>query len=410
MEKIINSIRHGIAGNMILNIVSGAISIVVLQLIILPYLGKAMDESSYGLLITILALLNVIPATLGNSLNNIRLLYQNRYEEENLEGDFSIMFIFEAIITWITVIGFSIYYFNQAESASDVILHLFMLGILSVVWIAREYLIVAFLLKLDYKKIFINNCLLACGYFLGVILFQFIKYWEIIYIAGYLASLTYIFKKTEIWHEELTKTRLFPIVLKENVIYIVASLLHRITSYADKMLLYPMIGGAEISVYHVATLSSKVITLIITPISGVMLSYLSRVRNSDANRSFRTVYILGIGVCITGYFVCLIASRPLLWILYPQYVERAMEYVPITTATVVIAVLISLINPYVLRFLTMKWQVVINFATVIVYVLVGLMLLKTNGLAGFCFGCMIANMAKLLIMTLIYLFAKKRTE
>lgn len=410
MRKVFNRIKNGIAGNMILNIVAGAVSVVALQLIILPYLGKIMNASEYGLLVTLLAMLNVIPTTLGNSLNNIRLLYRNKYESEKLDGDFSIMFGIEALITVISVVGFSIYYFNKAGESSGLIIHIILLAILAFMWMAREYFIVAFLLKLDYKKILINNCLLAAGYFVGLGIYLLIGYWEVIYITGYAISLLYIFRNTDIWKERIKRTRLLPIVARENIIYIAASLLYRITSYADKMLLYPLIGGEEISVYYVATLSSKVITLIITPISGVMLSYLSKMKNSDAKKSFKLVYSVGIIVCIIGYFACLLLSRPLLGLLYPQYVSNAMKYVPITTATIVIAVLISLINPYVLRYLNMKWQVVINFATVVVYVIVGLFLLKTYGLLGFCYGCMIANLVKLLIMTSVYIFAKKREE
>ena len=410
MRRLLNRIKHGIAGNMILNIVAGAVSVFALQLIILPYLGKLMDASEYGLLVTLLAMLNVIPTTLGNSLNNIRLLYRNKYESEKLDGDFSIMFVSEGIITVISAVVFSIYYFNQAGETSGLVIHIFLLAILAFMWMAREYFIVAFLLKLDYKRILINNCLLATGYFLGLGMYLLIGYWEVIYITGYAISLFYISRNTNIWKEKIKRTRLLPIVVRENIIYIAASLLYRITSYADKMLLYPLIGGAKISIYYVATLSSKVITLIITPISGVMLSYLSKMKNADAKKSFKLVYCVGAVVCIIGYFICLLLSRPLLGLLYPQYVEDAMMYVPITTATIVIAVLISLINPFVLRYLKMKWQVVINLATVMVYVFAGLSLLKSNGLVGFCYGCLIANVVKLLIMTSIYLLGKKREE
>jgi O-antigen/teichoic acid export membrane protein len=407
---MLKKLKNGVVGNMILNIIAGAVSVCSLQLIILPYLGRVMEETTYGLVVTLLSILNIIPATFGNSLNNIRLLYRKDYEQNNIVGDFNVILVIEALITLIVTIPLTFFYIEKSSISENVILHILLIGLLSIFWIIREYFIVAFLLELQYKNILINNCLLALGYFLGLFLFNFINYWEIIYITGYILSLIYIFFKTDLWKEKLNTTVLFPTVIKENFIYIAASLLYRLTAYADKMLLYPILGGIEISVYYVATLSSKVISLLITPISGVMLSYLSKIKKSDAKKTFTSVFIIGGSVCIIGYFLCLFLSQPLLSVLYPQYRDRAMEYVPVTTATIVISVFISLINPFILRYLVMKWQVLINLITLIIYVFGTLTLLKFYGLRGFCIGCLIANIVKLLVMLQVYRTAKKRNE
>ena len=60
--------------DMFLNIVATAIPTFVLQLIILPLISGKMESQNYGLLVTILALLKIVPSTMGNVLNNIRLL------------------------------------------------------------------------------------------------------------------------------------------------------------------------------------------------------------------------------------------------------------------------------------------------------------------------------------------------
>lgn len=48
--------------DMILNIVATSIPTVVLQLLILPSLSNYMDGNAYGLMVTILAVLNVVPS------------------------------------------------------------------------------------------------------------------------------------------------------------------------------------------------------------------------------------------------------------------------------------------------------------------------------------------------------------
>lgn len=387
--------------NALLNTIAAAIPIVVLQLLILPLLGRYLDSSEYGLVVTILALLNVVPATLGNSLNNIRLLHNNTYIETKDEGDFNCILLAELALDIVIVALLSNYYLSSSISNSLKLQQIILVIIVSIFWLLREYHIVAFLINLRYDCIFINNVLLSFGYCIGFLVFRWTNKWESIYITGYVFSLIYIFCTTGLWKEKLNITQHFKKTFSENIIYIISCFLYRVISYADKMLLYPVLGGTLVSIYYAATLSGKVVNMVVTPLSGVMLSHLSKKKEKD-DRSFTEVFKYGLVVCIIGYFICVLISRPILKILYPQYVDEAMQYILVTTATVSVSALISLINPYILKFKTMKWQVVINLSTLIVYVAFGLALMKLNGLLGFCFGCLIANVFKLVIMIAIY--------
>lgn len=95
-------VKRKIVLDMILNIVATAIPTIVLQLLILPALAWDMPDEKYGLLVTILAFLNVVPSTMGNVLNNIRLLYNNKYIEKKYEGDFNIILL---LLMGINIIG-----------------------------------------------------------------------------------------------------------------------------------------------------------------------------------------------------------------------------------------------------------------------------------------------------------------
>lgn len=154
---------------------------------------------------------------------------------------------------------------------------------------------------------------------------------------------------------------------------------------ADKILLYPLLGGTMVSVYYAATVFSKVVSLAITPINSVALSYLSKI-NKKTNSLFKWTYIVGIVVCGIGYIMTIILSRPVLSILYPKYVDAAMQYIWITSGTIVVSVLTSMITPFVLRFFDIKWQIWINGITTIMYIIISLSLLKLGGLMGFCVG------------------------
>ena len=150
--------------DMILNIVATSIPTVVLQLLILPSLSNYMDGNAYGLMVTILAVLNVVPSTIGNVLNNVRLLHEESYKKDNEQGDFQILLTIFQAINLLIMVTVSIYYLGTKDITG--ILLLIAVGIL---WLGREYHIVAFRLKLDYIAILVNNLCLVAGYGIGYI-------------------------------------------------------------------------------------------------------------------------------------------------------------------------------------------------------------------------------------------------
>ena len=373
--------------DMILNIVATSIPTVVLQLLILPSLSNYMDGNAYGLMVTILAVLNVVPSTIGNVLNNVRLLHEESYKKDNEQGDFQILLTIFQAINLLIMVTVSV-------------------GIL---WLGREYHIVAFRLKLDYIAILVNNLCLVAGYGIGYIFFMKNGYWQIIYLLGYILSYLHIVIASPIVKEPFTKTKRLRIVFNDSAFLLISNVLARAINYADKILLYPLLGGTMVSVYYAATVFSKVVSLAITPINSVALSYLSKI-NKKTNSLFKWTYIVGIVVCGIGYIMTIILSRPVLSILYPKYVDAAMQYIWITSGTIVVSVLTSMITPFVLRFFDIKWQIWINGITTIMYIIISLSLLKLGGLMGFCIGALLANIIKLLITTYVYLKKTSRSS
>lgn len=389
--------------DMILNIVATSIPTVVLQLLILPSLSNYMDGNAYGLMVTILAVLNVVPSTIGNVLNNVRLLHEESYKRDNEQGDFQILLTIFQVINLLIMVTASIYYLGPKDITG--ILLLIAVGFL---WLGREYHIVAFRLKLDYIAILVNNLCLVVGYGIGYIFFIKNEYWQIIYLLGYILSYLHIIIASPIVREPVTKTKRLRSVFNDSVFLLISNVLARTINYADKILLYPLLGGTMVSVYYAATVFSKVVSLAITPINSVALSYLSKI-NKKTNSLFKWTYVVGIVVCGIGYIMTIILSKPVLSILYPKYVDEAMQYIWITSGTIVISVLTSMITPFVLRFFDIKWQIWINGITTIGYIMISLSLLKFGGLMGFCVGALLANIIKLLITTYVYLKKTSRS-
>ena len=160
-------------------------------------------------------------------------------------------------------------------------------------------------------------------------------------------------------------------------------------------------GGYAVSIYYTAAILGKIVGMVTGPINSVILSYISK-WESNNRRLITKILLLGIVLCIVGYIITMIVSRPVLNILFPQWVDEVMHYIPITTINVLLLVLISILSPFVLKFCDIKWQIIINGAGVVVYFVCALALWIAFGLTGFCIGVMIGTFTKLIIMIVVY--------
>lgn len=385
--------KKKIAFDMLLNIVATAIPTLVLQLLILPALAHNMNDDSYGLIVTILALMNIVPATMGIALNNMRLIMDR---DQDYCEDYNVILLIMAAINLILVTAASIYYDRRIS-----FIRLFLTLLLSLLWLLREYYIVDFRLKINYEYIFISNVLLTLGYGIGFIVFRLTNQWQYICIVGQLACLLFIISKSKLWMEPLTISSRFHNINFQTCLLIASSFLARITTYADKLLIFPILGGATVSVYHSATLLGKVVSMAITPISSVALTYLSKTKSKN-DSTFKTAFSISTVVCVIMFFICVGISRPILRVLYPQFVDAAMNYIFITTGTMVLTVLTTVINPFILKYYDMKWQVRINGVYAVSYLFIVLLLLQLYGLYGFCVGALLAAAGKLIFTVMIY--------
>lgn len=393
--------KRKIAFDMVLNIVATAIPTFVLQLLILPMLAKYMDSDEYGILVTVLAVLNVVPATLGNSMNNIRLIAGGNISAGKAKN-YNALLLIMAVLN-VIVVGSLVSFYDQQISLTNLSLTL----IVALLWMYRDYHLVAFRLNINYPYIMFSNLLLIPGYLVGWLLFQIDGRWQWIYIFGNLSALVFILTKSRLWCEPIETDVAFTRICGQTALLFTSNMLNRITTYADKMLILPILGGTTVSIYYVATLFGKVVSLVITPVSSVMLSYLARLKKKNDSVFWQAVLSSAV-VCTIGYFVCLIISRPVLGWIYPQYVDDAMHYIAITTGTMVLTALITIVNPFVLKFYDMKWQVLINSFYVFVYIGLTLLLLTRLGLYGFCLGSLVAASVKLLF--LMYTYARRSVK
>jgi len=179
-----------------------------------------------------------------------------------------------------------------------------------------------------------------------------------------LFSLIYILKNSTLIYEGMKKTIFFKEIFHKNIILFLASFMKNFTTYADKLILFPLLGATSVSIYYASTVLGKIIAMAVTPITGVMLSYLVKIERINLKtfiRALGLLMLLGIG----GYIIVIFISKPVLMLLYPAWARESLKLVYVTTATVIVETIATVIRPVLIRFNNLSWQLIINFIILI---------------------------------------------
>ena len=382
--------------DVILNITASALPIAMLQLVIYPFVAKKIGGDEYGLMLTIYSVWIMISNSLGNVLNNIKLLRFPEYKEKEYEGDIPIL-----LRQWTIVNSIVIFIVIWLYCGNFSLIHLFAGVAVATCILLKSYLEVGFRIELNYINILLNNFWLSLGFFIGFLIFWITDVWELIFLIGYATSCVFCIKKTNLIREPSNKTPIFQEVKKDSYSLVLSAIITNLINYADKLVLYPLMGGTTVAIYYTATILGKITGMLTGPINSVILSYITRWDKSKANFFYRVIAI-GAVIIIVGYFVTLIIAKPIIGLLFPQWLEEVLEILPLTTATIMLNVLASILQPFVLKYCKIQWQIMISGIGSATYFICALFLWLFMGLKGFCIGTIIGVITKLILMITVY--------
>ena len=391
--------------DVVFNLVANVIPIAVLQLFVLPNVSKLLGDEKYGFIVTIVALMNLVPATIGNALNNIRLIRQKDCKDGE-RNDFQLLFLISSICNIVSVFILSIFY----SSSFDIITILLIL-LMSILWLCHEYYVVSYRIALNFLFILLDNVCLSAGFLLGFLLLKYCSMpWQFVFVVGYGLSFLFIFFTSKLMRERVSKTCLFKAIGLDFLILLIANFISRAVGYVDRLILYPILGGHSVSVYYSASIFSKIMGLAVTPLTSVLLSYLSKMENVKKKVFIYSIIIASV-FSLVACVCSILLARPLLGYLYPEYVDEAIAFVPILSVAMFFSTIVSVINPFVLKFCKMKWQIIMNLIILVFYVSVCLILLTQYGLIGFCVGTAVTYALKMIIQIVVYrLFSAKKNS
>lgn len=388
--------------NLLLSALSVALSLGFVQLLLLPSVAKSMSSDNYGFMLTVIAIVDVFSVTFGTAICNTRLIKKEKYDQIGINGDYQIIALIYNCIVCVCSVVVSFIFGEKSVGL------LALIGVFSCSVFYCSYSYVFFRLRRKFILELLTSAIMIAGYLLGYILFRFTGIWVFIFILGYsfgfcFAGLFY----GKIYREKMIRTELFRATNINTIQLGSSTMLKEVVTYADKFVLYPLMGGTTVAVYHSASIVGKFVALITNPLNGLILSHLSL--DHDKNKKYFTFsLIIGTILCFCFYWICLLVSRPIINLLYPQFCDDAMKIVAITLISAMIEALIAMLNPFVLKMYNSKLQIIVNLSSLITYLGLAFLFYHFYGLVGFCFAVVAASFIKLLCLLGLVIFCETK--
>lgn len=387
-----NTNKKKIVGDFSYNLMSSLLATGVLQIVVYPVLARLFNASAYGVLLTVMGIVNTVSVSIGNTLNNTRLIQNTNYEEQEISGDFNLILSFSGIIgaVAIWIIGQRMFGLSIFTSVLMVILVLLMS------W--RAYFIVAFRIVLDFKSNFICNICIATGYFVGLGVVMVTKQWPCVFIFAEAGGLFWIYKETKIYREHFGITRLFKPTISKFLMLLIVTISTNVMLYLDRIVIYPILGSESVSVYTVAVFFGKTLGIIMTPIANVLLGYFAQKDYKMNLKNFWQTNFIVLGTASAFMLLSVVAAPIATKILYPGFFEQAQPFIFYANLAAVIGVVASMAQPAILKFVPTYWQLIKEGLYAVVYLGAGILLLNKHGLMGFCIASITANLVKVVIL------------
>lgn len=380
----------------IINIISNLLIIVVVQLVTFPLFNQNENENTFAIIIVLYGVAILLATTLGNTLNNVRLLYNDDLNIQQKNNLFDKIFLVLLTINCIVFICIEFYYGAVLNE------NFFLLLIFSCLLTSRYYMNVTFRENLNYRKIFILNLCVLLGYIIGILVYLFIiNTYSIAFVTGELFGFLYLLKNYEfkIDKSEIVQKNKLKEIKKDLYNFISINLIINILNYLDRFILLPIIGPAAVTVYFIGSTVSKMLSLITTPVNNVILSYLTVGKNNTKHFFLLNICIL-IGF-IPFYFIVKYSSMFLIKILYNNYYQDVYEVIGLITLICLLSIYNSILNPFVMKIISSSIIFKIQIIYGLIYLITAVLGSYYFDLTGFCIATILSMIIKLIITNIL---------
>lgn len=388
----------------------GAIGLVVmngiLSLVIYPFIKDSLGADAHGKVLFYTAIMNLLAGSFGSAANYARLKVLSK-ERETKNGDYNVFLMISfAFVCFITVLACVI----KKDTANDSIVLIILLIFMTVL---RMYADVEFRETLSYGKFCLYYVIIGVGYLPGLLLFRLTGSWVLILLPGEVLGLLFVLffgKKLRKKPMETSKNMKQHLGMMAGLT--VAYLLSDFVGQSDR-LLFPLIladgGDALTSKYYAVSLVGKTMSLLSTPLNGVLMGHLSNEEGEISRKNFAKVIGLCVGVFILVTALSVVGSLIFVKWRYPDYAEElSIDLYIIANAGQVMFFICNTLMVIVLRYTHSRNQIITSAAYIVLFFIVTVPLIIFKGIYGMAYGLLIVNAAKFIIFSILGLVGVKK--
>lgn len=346
------------------NMFGFGIYIVAQQLLLMPIMAQFFPEEQFSKIVLYTSIFAIITNVLGSELGTVR---QVKSEEVKETSDYNrILLQLLPIIIILSVIILIIMQFS--------IIEVICLTITILLGNMRLYSAAYFRANKDFKKIVFQNILYFIGIAIGLVVTYKIKYIWIPMLFAEIVCLIYDIAKTDITKAGIQKTNENKDIWHTFRNFGFVSFLVNMTTYFDKIIIYPILGDNAVAIYYATSSMSRVISLITNPLHGVILSWLKGNDEDFKNK----VTKLTLKANIPLLFIVFVISIPLTYIavriLYPQYLDSAIVLIIPICIGVAFNTVTSIVKAMLMKYVDSKNLVVAYIVYIVTLIILAIMM------------------------------------
>lgn len=390
-NKLFTSRLTRISGDFFINILASVVYTFARQIVVFPLLAARMTDGDYGTLLTVSGLANVCTAMIGISLNNIRLIEDSRYQEQGLQGDFNLLCL---LGSGASVVFAAVLWRMFALSAATAVL----LAAYLVVSNFYQYATAFFRLELNFKRTLWCNVVVSAAYCAASLVFATAELWPAVFLVGEGAGLLFAAGTTPLFREPLTRTPLFVSTAVTLLTYMSTGLIGNLLQYADRMILYPVLGSESVSYYSTASFFGKSAGIVMTPIAGVLLGYFAQKDFKASKKLFAIVNGCSLACLAVFLLGCWIFAPWFTRLLYPSLYESAAPYIFLANLASAVSIAGSMAQPMVLKGCSIRWTLLTQVLYGASYLFFAWLWLPGYGLLGFCWASIASGAVRTLAL------------
>ena len=351
LKKIKNLIR-----DLFFNTLGFGIYIATQQILLMPIMAKIFPEEEFAKIVLYISVFAIVTNVLGSELGIVKQVKRDEIREKS-DYNRILLQLFPFIIL-VSIVTLYILKFNVIE--------IIMLTISILLGNTRLYSAAHFRANKDFKKIVIQNVLYLIGTVLGLFITYKLKMIAIPMLLAEVICLIFDILNTDIIKTGVSKTQSNKEIWKTFAGFGFISFLINMTTYFDKIIIYPILGNNAVNVYYATSSMSKILSLITNPLHGVILSWLKG-NDEEFKKKVTTVTLkANIPMLIITFLLSIPLTYIAVMILYPQYLEDSRKLIIPICIGVAFSTASSIVKAILMKYIESKKLVKIYVIYIII--------------------------------------------